>query len=109
MSYGGTNNQDAYDWNYRANRLKRSGNLEGAFEGYKKALAYDPLFVAPWVNMGLLLGGLGQFEDAERAISTGLEIEPDNPFALGSMAALILHDTDRQKEAESLLQKALEK
>lgn len=85
-----------------------AGDIEGAFEAYKKSLSYDSLFVAAWVNMGLLFGGLGKLEEAERAIRAGIELEPDNPFALGSLAALILHDEYRQREAEDLLQKALQ-
>ena len=64
-----------------AGRIHRErGEMEEAFNCYRKALAADPNFVGVWSDLAELQAESGNFKAALEAAERALSLDPDNPF-----------------------------
>jgi tetratricopeptide (TPR) repeat protein len=102
-----TISEDAFAFNKQANRFAQKGQIQEAFEAYKRALEYDPEFIEAWGNLGILLTRTGQMEEAEGCFEAAFALDPEYPFTWGAWAGYLVIQ-DRMKEAEQALQKALQ-
>lgn len=57
-------------------KLERTGQLVPAFERYRYAVEIEPTFVDPYVELGGLLGKIGDFEGALECYREAVRIEP---------------------------------
>lgn len=81
------------------------GDPAGAEQAYRKALAFDPVFVPAYVNLADLYRALGRERDGEATLLAGIEAVPSDaslPHALG----LLLVREKRLAEALPRLAKA---
>jgi tetratricopeptide (TPR) repeat protein len=76
-----------------------SGDLEGALEDYRAALAKHPTFTEALNNEGAVLGKMGRHREALHAFRRSLEIEPTDAVTLGNVGLVYTH----LNEAESAL------
>ncbi|MFA6093418.1 MAG: glycosyltransferase family 39 protein [Elusimicrobiota bacterium] len=53
------------------------GWKEKALEEYRASVSADPSFAASWLNMGLLLSGLGRAQEAAQALENAARFESD--------------------------------
>jgi predicted CXXCH cytochrome family protein len=58
--------------------MRRSGDLPGAIEAYRQALAVDPLSSRAQRRLGATLGGAGHADEALAVLEKALQREPDN-------------------------------
>ena len=87
--------------------LSRSeGKKNDAIELYASAIASDPMYVEPYLNVARLFLDLSEFKLAEPYVRKTLEIEPDNPEA-HFMLGIIANITNRAEEAVTHFQEAL--
>lgn len=87
--------------------LSRSeGKQNDAIELYASAIASDPMFVEPYLNVARLFLDLSEFKLAEPYVRKSIEIEPDNAEA-HFMLGIIANITDRSEEAITHFQVAL--
>jgi Flp pilus assembly protein TadD len=77
----------------------RSGRFAEALDWLKSAVAIDPEYAGSWVNLGVALRRSGDFDNAEIAYRTALEVDLHSTSALQNLAALLHH---RGREAEAL-------
>lgn len=105
-------NAAAYPGDERAqtqlgNFLFNSGEWEAAIAAYKRAIAIDPKFSAPYNQFGYALRHLGRTDEAEKVFRTYTELIPDEPNPYDSYAELLLH-LGRNEEAIAAYKKALD-
>ncbi|MGY6553461.1 MAG: tetratricopeptide repeat protein [Wenzhouxiangella sp.] len=59
------------------------GDLAGAIAAARSAVAHSPALVSAWNALGIALMESGQLDEAERCLSEGLSLHPDNaPLSL---------------------------
>lgn len=90
---------------YHSNRgaeLLRAGKEKEALVWLRKAVALDPEFARPYINLGVALRRSGDNEGAEKAYRKALELDPEAVSAYQNLASLLRGDGRRQ-EAEELL------
>ena len=56
----------------------QQGDVKGAVEHYKQAIAIDPHRLPPYYNLGLLYNAEGQYHAAIRVFKSALELNPDH-------------------------------
>jgi len=93
-------------------------SMQRAFDYYKAALAIDPDYVPAWVWLGALYddtvnsAGLPREEAgrlAQAAVERALEIDANDPLALGMRAVLISDWNDDLAGAAAYMQKAIDR
>ncbi len=89
------------------NLLFGSGEWEPAIVAYKKAIAIDPSFSAPYNQLGYALRNLGRTDEAEKVFRTYTELIPDEPNPYDSYAELLLF-LGRNEEAITAYRNALD-
>lgn len=78
-----TAGEDAVVRNRLGNILRDQGDLKGAEEAYRRALAVDPTLPGPYVNLAELLSRSRRTEEALRLLAEGgLHVAPDAKPAL---------------------------
>jgi tetratricopeptide (TPR) repeat protein len=60
----------------------RSGDLVTAEEEFRQAVRDAPAYVEAWVSLAATLGMESRFSDAQKAVETALQIDPQNTGAL---------------------------
>ena len=92
--------------NNLAELSRNEGKQSDAIELYASAIASDPMFVEPYLNVARLFLDLSEFKLAEPYVRKTIEIEPDNPEA-HFMLGIISNITNRSEEAVTHFQEAL--
>jgi tetratricopeptide (TPR) repeat protein len=82
-------------------------DVDQAMTAYETAVRLNGTFVAPLVNASLILNREGRQEDAERALTRALEIDPASAPAHFNHG-LLLAETGRLEKAETALRRAFE-
>ncbi len=91
----------------RASVKKSSGDLAGAEQDLRQALALDPGASAAWFNLGVVLEASGRAQEAEGAYRRVVQTEPGHAEAAGNLAGLLVR-SGRATEAVPILRRALE-
>jgi Flp pilus assembly protein TadD len=84
----------------------QKGDLAGAVVVYRELTTLDPRNAEAFYDLGLALKQQDQFEDAERALRTAMELDrelPEAPFTLG----VVLWQGGRAEEAIALFKDAI--
>ncbi len=89
---------DAISLNISADRLYDAGDIDGAVDEFKKALALDPHDANIHNSLGVCYGASGDLPQALQAFTTAIELDPGEPFALYN-AGLVSKMTGNHKEA----------
>jgi tetratricopeptide (TPR) repeat protein len=87
--------------------MRHSGDLSGAINAYRQALALDPLSSRAQRRLGATLGSAGQQEEALAVLQRAIDREPGNAF-LWYEQALIESQSGRRELAVEHLRKALQ-
>jgi tetratricopeptide (TPR) repeat protein len=78
-----TNNPAAH-FNY-ASELRKRGDIEGAVQEYRKAIALDPGMALAYSNLGALLQSRGQLAEAESLYLRTIELRPHYALAWNNL------------------------
>lgn len=90
-----TAGEDAIVRNRLGNVLRDQGDLEGAEEAYRRALADDPTLPSPYVNLAELLSRSGRTGEALRLLAEGgLHVAPEAKPALDRAASALEEPSD---------------
>jgi len=76
---------------------------------FEQCLAVNPQLTAAYVAWGKFEEDHGRLEEAERLYRRGLEVEPDNMYALQRLAGVLVRHGCRLEQARSLLREACER
>ena len=91
----------------RGAREHAAGRLDAAADLYRRVLDLNGNHPDALSNLGLVLGQMKQFSQAEEALRRALAHSPGHPAALANLA-LILHQQQRFADAIALCEEALE-
>ncbi len=85
-------------------------NPAQSIESMQQMLAQDPDNHRGWYLLGLALQQTGRFDEARQAYQRAMQLEPNNPDYLSSLAEmiLVLGGENADREAEALFRRALE-
>jgi Flp pilus assembly protein TadD len=86
--------------------LSDTGELDEAEEHLRKAVEIDPDFTEPKVALGVALSRKHQWEQAVTFLEDAVAGEPDNPYALRTLAACLLKLGRDAERATEYLRKA---
>jgi Flp pilus assembly protein TadD len=78
------------------------GRLHDASRAWGRALEIKPRDADTWANHGTTYFALNDFENAAKAYRMAHLLDPDNPFVVGNLAAVIIH-FGWYEEAERLI------
>jgi len=87
--------------------MRHNGDLSGAIDAYRQALALDPLSSRAQRRLGVALGTAGQTEEALAVLQTATDREPGN-YLLWYEKALIEARSGAHEKAISDLRKSIE-
>lgn len=59
--------------------LSQTGDLQGAALAFRHATDHDEKLVHAWNNLGMVLGQLDRWEEADRCFDRGIEADPNHP------------------------------
>lgn len=76
--------------------------LRKAIEQFQQVTAQDPKDVESWVTLGRLYRAAGNSPDAEKALDSALQVEPENEDALTALAMMYSDLGDTTKAVEKL-------
>lgn len=85
---------------------EQKGLVDLAEKEYGKAIEREKDWAVPRFNLGNLYYARGDLKKAERSYRTALDLDRNNPDIMNNLAGL-LHDMQRDREAEELIVKAL--
>jgi len=94
-------------WLVEAQLLIDAGREDEALELYNEALARIPGSLELLYSRGMLAVNLDRLELAEQDLRTIIQRDPNNAFALNALGYTLSDRTDRQREALSLIERAL--
>ena len=86
---------------------RHTGNLSGAIEAYRRAIALDPLSSRGQRRLGATLGIAGQAEEGLAVLQKAIDHEPENAL-LWYERALIESQLGRSEQAAADLRKAIQ-
>ncbi len=92
--------------NNRSLALLRSGEDSAALAALERALAADPTWADPWVNIGVMLRRRGDLRGAYQAYLRALELDPAHASALSNLAWLYAHAGDLDARHRALVDAA---
>jgi tetratricopeptide (TPR) repeat protein len=98
---------DAVSLNISADKLYQYGDIDGAIEEFKKALAVDPENVNVHNSLGVCYGVQGESDLAIDAFETAIRLDPDDVMGTFNLGLAHIKRGDREKALE-LLHRALE-
>ena len=90
-----------------ANALEALGEVDGALQSYRRALALKPDYVDALINIGALHAGRGELREAEASYRRALELAPDLAVAHSNLGN-VLREFGRLEEAGASHRRALE-
>ena len=70
----------------QATQLKAEGNLEGAADKLREALALDPSYALGYAALAVVLQRLGHHDDAIAAAQKVCELEPNDAFSFTALS-----------------------
>jgi len=76
----------------------KTKEYKDAIESARKALELEPSSVKGYWRLGCALTEIGEWQEANNALTNALEIEPDNKVVQASFAKLKKIVTDHDKE-----------
>src|SRR6516225_12349618 len=100
------NSQDFDRLFLRAMELQQAGDLFGAIEAYKSALAIQPDRGDAHSNLGAAYAKLGQFDDAVKEYDAALKVDPSNTQIRMNLA-LAYYKSARPNDAIPQLKRVL--
>lgn len=87
---------------YRAQALGRLGRLAEARESLEKAIAINPSFMTPFINLAELEGQAGTYEEARKALIRGIAANPSEEHFYQAIVQLDLsHQKSEQAAADA--------
>lgn len=95
-------NEQLYD---EADKLKEAGKLDEALAKLKELLAQDESYALAHSAMAVVLGRLGQHDDAIRHAQRVCELEPNDPFSFTALSVICMRG-GRIPEAEDAMARA---
>lgn len=98
--------QEAIPEYVRGIQLMKSGELAKALIVFQSLSSRYPKLSGPHVNQGLVLMQQKQYEDAEAALRTALQVNSRNPYAWNALG-LALREQGKFDEARQAYQQAL--
>jgi Flp pilus assembly protein TadD len=88
-----------------ADKLKDSGDLQGAAKKLDELLAQDPRFALAHSALAILCGRLGRHEEAVAHAVKVCELEPNDPFSFTALS-VTCQRAGRIMEAEEAMARA---
>src|SRR5207249_3398733 len=95
------------NWIELAAKHEAAGKLEQAAEAYRHALELDQRNPAIATKLGLILGTLNRFEEAERCLCKAVAADPAHAEAHGHLG-VVLARLGRHQEAVEHYRRAIE-
>ncbi|HEX2140067.1 MAG TPA: tetratricopeptide repeat protein [Woeseiaceae bacterium] len=92
----------------RAQLLGTLGRHEEALDLYDRVIEYRPDSETPLLGKAELMLRMGRVDDAIDLYREGVDRWPDSPLTLNALGYTLADRTDRYREAERLIKKALE-
>ena len=94
---------DAVSLNISADKLYQYGDIEGAIEEFKKALAVDPENVNVHNSLGVCYGVQGELDLAVDAFETAIRLDPTDVMATFNLGLARIKQGDPEKAMELFL------
>jgi tetratricopeptide (TPR) repeat protein len=94
---------DAVSLNISADKLYQYGDIDGAVEEFKKALAVDPKNVNVHNSLGVCYGVKGDFDGAIDAFETAIRLNPEDVMATFNLGLAHLKKGDKQRALDLFL------
>jgi thioredoxin-like negative regulator of GroEL len=85
----------------QADALNERGAYEAGLRLAEDVIARSGRNAAPWTTTGCALENLGRVDEAKQAYTTGLQLDPDSPWAAVGLAT-VLEKTGRRAEASDI-------
>lgn len=95
---------DAVSLNISADKLYQYGDIDGAIEEFKKALAVDPENVNVHNSLGVCYGVQGESDLAIDAFETAIRLDPTDVMATFNLGLAHIKQGDREKALELFLE-----
>ncbi len=95
---------DAVSLNISADKLYQYGDIDGAIEEFKRALAVDPQNVNVHNSLGVCYGVQGKLDMAVDAFETAIHLDPEDVMATYNLGLAHLKQGDRKKALDLFLQ-----
>src|SRR3972149_3812291 len=93
--------RDDIDWMKRADQHRRGGLYENALKFYSRALELDRARIDGWLGQGQMLGGLGEYPEAELWARKALELFPSHGDLMAGRAQALCRLGDSPRAYES--------
>jgi tetratricopeptide (TPR) repeat protein len=94
---------DAVSLNISADTLYQYGDIDGAIEEFKRALAVDPENVNVHNSLGVCYGVQGKLDVAIDAFETAIRLDPEDVMATYNLGLAHLKQGDRKKALDLFL------
>lgn len=95
---------DAVSLNISADKLYQYGDIDGAIDEFKRALAVDPQNVNVQNSLGVCYGVQGKLDLAIDAFETAIRLDPEDVMAIYNLGLAHLKQGDREKALGLFLQ-----
>jgi tetratricopeptide (TPR) repeat protein len=95
---------DAVSLNISADKLYQYGDIDGAIEEFKKALAIDPQNVNVHNSLGVCYGVQGKLDLAIDAFETAIRLDPNDVMATFNLGLAHIKHGNQEKALELFLQ-----
>jgi len=95
---------DAVSLNISADKLYQYGDIDGAIDEFKRALAVDPQNVNVQNSLGVCYGVQGKLDLAIDAFETAIRLDPEDVMATYNLGLAHLKQGDREKALGLFLQ-----
>jgi tetratricopeptide (TPR) repeat protein len=87
--------------------LLRQGKLQEASEQYREGLKLDPGVKKEWMNLGVILKELKNYNESERCLRQALVIDKNYGDAWFNLGSLYMRDLGKHKEALECFEEAI--
>lgn len=94
---------DAVSLNISADKLYQYGDIDGAIEEFKRALAVDPQNVNVLNSLGVCYGVKGRFGQAIEAFETAIKLDPQDVMATFNLGLAHFKQGDQEEALELFL------
>jgi len=95
---------DAVSLNISADKLYQYGDIDGAIEEFKKALAIDPQNVNVHNSLGVCYGVQGKLDPAIDAFETAIRLDPEDVMATYNLGLAHFKQGDKEKALDLFLE-----
>jgi tetratricopeptide (TPR) repeat protein len=99
--------KSAQDYFSEAGSFLHEGKLQEASERLKDGLRIDPTNRSAWMNLGVALKDLGDYEASERCLLQAKELDPNYGNTWFNLGSLYLRQLDRYEDAYNCLKEAI--